>query len=215
MQIAGVRFRTAYSLHHAQSAAFDAKQAALLPIADSEKSGIPICAHVSAAVISAGAFLEATGNELAENDGRPKRSVKGQPSALLNLNEHLVRQGKTPIPYAHDRWVAAKTLLDLRHRLVHYCHDWLDGGTDNMIGETALVKSDLLPRMKSQFEFLPSPSHYVPWFLSPDCAAWSVNTATSFLDEVFLRLEVDASHDHLRHRIEVERPQGMEKPAMP
>lgn len=206
MQLHGVRLRTFFSLHHAQAAAFHAKQAALLPEADSEESGIPMGAHVSAAVISAGAFLEATGNELSESAGHPKRPVKGQPSALLKLNEHLVLQGKAPIPYTHDQWIAAKTLLDLRHRLVHYCHDWLDGGTDNMIGETALVKSDLLPSMKLQFEFLRSPSPYVPWFLSPDCAAWSVNTASALLDEVFLRLEVDAFHNHLRHRIEVERP---------
>lgn len=205
MEIAGLRLRTYFSLHHAQASAFHARQALVVRVVDSEETGTPLGAHVSAAVISAGAFLEATGNELCESADHPKKRVKGQPSALLKLNEHLVGEGKAPLPYDHSLWVAAKTLLDLRHRLVHYCHDWLDGGTDNMIGDTALVKSDLLPRMQAQFEFLPPPSPYVPWFLSSDCAAWSVNTAAAFLDEVFHRLGTPAFHDHLRHRIEVNR----------
>ena len=206
MKIDGLLLRTFFSLHHAQAAAFHAKEAIIVQMVESEETGIPLGAHVSAAVISAGAFIEATGNELTENSDRPKKSIKGQPLALLKLNEHLLREGKTPIPESHELWVAAKTLLDLRNRLVHYCHDWLDAGSDNMIGESALTRSDLLHRMQAQFKFLPSPSPYVPWFLSPDCAAWSIKTATSYLDEVFRRLDIPAFHNHLRNRIEVDRP---------
>lgn len=198
-----MRMRTHYSLHHAQAAAFHASRAASIELDDTEPTAIAMGAHVSAAVISAGAFLEATANEIAENDAYPRRRVRGQPSTLLKLNEHLQDNGVTPIAFADARWQATRTLMDLRHRLVHYTHDWLDWGTENAVGANALSRSDLLPRMQAQFEFLPPPSHYIPWFLSPSCAAWAIDTAVAFLDEFFLRLGTPPFHDHLRHRIEV------------
>lgn len=206
MKPTGILLRTYFSLHHAQAAAFHAREAAGIELDDTEEAGIALGAHVAAAVISAGAFLDATGNEIAENDERPHRRNRGQPAALLRLNEHLESNGAAAIDHADAHWRSAKTLLDLRNRLVHYSHDWLDSGSEGMIGEKALTRSDLLPRMKAEFEFLPPHGHrYIPWFLSPDCAAWAVNTAVEFLDEFFRRLRMQPFHDHLRHRIEVRR----------
>ena len=164
---------------------------------ETETVAIALGAHVTAAVIAAGAFLEATVNEIAEND------EKG--GALDRLNRHLVQHNANAISENDPRWQAAKTLIDLRNRLVHYTHDWLDEGSDNMIGAKALAKSTLLTRMQSEFEFLPPPGHYLPRFLSPDCATWAVCTATAFLDEFFQRLGAQPFHDHLRDRIEVKR----------
>ena len=206
MNMVGVRLRTHFSLHHAQAAAFHAQQAAAIQLDGSEEAAIALGAHVAAAVISAGAFLEATANEIAEDDSRARKHVQGQPPSMLKLNEHLAAASKTQIAHDAPVWQSARTLLDLRNRLVHYTHDWLDSGTENMIGDKALTRSDLLPRMEAEFEFLPSPAHYVPWFLSPDCAAWSINTAVAFVDEFFRHLDVVPFHEHLRQRIEVQRP---------
>lgn len=202
MQLVGLRLRTHFSLHHAQAAAFHARQACRIELDVTEESAIAIGAHVSAAVVSAGAFLEATANEIAENDDRPCRHVRGQPGVLLKLNEHLENNQVSPIESAAPLWQSAKTLVDLRNRLVHYSHEWLDWGTENTLGSKALFKSDLLPRMQAEFAFLPMSHSYTPHFLSPGCAVWAVNTAVAFLDEFFLRLGQPAYHDHLRHRIE-------------
>lgn len=193
----GILLRTHFSLHHAQAAAFHASQAANIELDGTETTAIALGAHVSAAVISAGAFLEATVNEITENDERS--------GVLDRLNRYLVQHSAKGIAKSDPRWLAAKTLIDLRNRLVHYTHDWLDEGTDNMIGAKALTKSALLSRMQSEFEFLPPPEHYIPRFLSADCAAWAVMTAVELLDEFFQRLSVQPFHGHLRDRIEAKR----------
>jgi hypothetical protein len=197
MEFIGLRLRTHFSLHHAQAAAFHARQAAKITLDGTETVAIGLGAHVTAAVIAAGAFIEATANEIAENDERS--------AALDRLNKYLVQHNAKAIPKNDPRWQAAKTLMDLRNRLVHYTHDWLDEGSDNMIGAKALAKSALLARMQSEFEFQPPPGHYLPRFLSPDCAAWAICTATAFLDEFFQRLNLQPFHDNLRNRIEVKR----------
>ncbi|GHH59245.1 hypothetical protein [[Pseudomonas] boreopolis] len=201
----GMLLRTHFSLHHAQMAAYHARIAADLQLDGSEEIAIAIGAHVSGAVISAGAFIEATANELSENDKRPREIIPGQPASLLRLNELL--KGAKASPFGHDdtKWQAAQTLIELRNRLIHYKYDWLDLGTKNMIGRDNLHDSTLGPRLEASFEFLPVSMHYIPSFLSPDCAAWAINSATQFLDEFYRRLGKTPRHDHLRHRIEVQR----------
>jgi hypothetical protein len=198
MEFMGILLRTHFSLHHAQAASFHARQAANIAMDGTEEVAIALGAHVSAAVISAGAFLEATVNEISESDERS--------GALERLNNYLKTHNANGISKSNPRWQSAKTLIDLRNRLVHYTHDWLDEGSDHMIGDKALNKSTLLTRMQAEFEFLPPPGHYIPRFLSPDCAAWAISTATALLDEFFQRLDRQPFHDHLRERIELERP---------
>lgn len=193
----GILLRTFFSLHHAKSAAFHARQAASIELDGTEETAIPLGAHVSAAVISAGAFIEATVNELTEKDEYG--------SALDRLNKHLLQNNANAILDSDPHWRSAKTLMDLRNRLVHYTHDWLDIGSDHMVGSKALSRSDLLTRMQGEFAFLPPSEHHIPSFLSPDCAAWAICTATAFLDEFFQRLSAQPFHDHLRDRIEVKR----------
>lgn len=194
----GILLRTFFSLHHAQAASFHARQAIGITLDGTEETAIALGAHVSAAVISAGAFLEATVNEISESDERS--------GALERLNTYLMAHNAQCIPKSDPRWQSAKTLMELRNRLVHYTHDWLDDGSDHMIGDKALNKSTLLSRMQAEFVFLPPPGHYIPRFLSPDCAAWAIGTATTLLDEFFQRLGRQPFHDHLRDRIELERP---------
>lgn len=210
MEMVGIRLRTYFSLHHAQAAAFHAREAASIDLDGSEEAAIALGAHVAAAVIAAGAFLEATANEIAEDDKRPRKQAQTQSHALsmLKLNEYLAHADKAQIALDAPEWKSAKTLLDLRNRLVHCTHDWLDSGTDNMIGDKALTRSDLLTRMQAEFTFLPSPAQYVQWFLSPDCAAWAINTAVAFIDQFFFHLDMKPFHDHLRHRINVARKNG-------
>ena len=202
----GMRLRTYFSLHHAQMAAFHARSAAAIELDGSEETAVAMSAHVSGAVICAGAFIDATANEHAENDKKPRTVMRGMPAALLRINELLEDAGKPPIPHTNVRWQAAHTLIDLRNRLIHYQHDWLDAGTANMVGANNLYDSTLQPRLESAFAFLPSTHHYGPRFLSPECAAWAINTATAFLDEFYVRLGQKPNHDHLRPRIEVQRP---------
>jgi hypothetical protein len=197
MQFMGILLRTHFSLHHAQAASFHARQAAGMVLDGNEETAIALGAHVSAAVISAGAFLEATVNEISESDQRG--------GALERLNTYLKAHNAQCIPESDPRWQAAKTLMDLRNRLVHYTHDWLDEGSDHMIGDKALNKSALLTRMQAEFAFLSPPGHYIPRFLSSDCAAWAIGTATALLDEFFRRLNAQPFYDNLRDRIEVKR----------
>lgn len=197
MQFMGILLRTHFSLHHAQAASFHARQAADMPLDGTEETAIALGAHVSAAVISAGAFLEATVNEISESDERS--------GALERLNTYLKAHNAQCIPKSDPRLQSAKTLMDLRNRLVHYTHDWLDEGSDHMIGDKALNKSTLLTRMQKEFAFLPPPVNYIPRFLSPDCAAWAIGTATALLDEFFQRLNAEPFFNHLRDRIEVKR----------
>lgn len=177
MEFFGMLLRTNFSLHHAQAARFHACQAAGIELDGTEAKAIALGAHVSAAVISAGAFLEATVNEISENDERG--------GALDRLNKYLKNHNANCILDSDPRWQAAKTLMELRSRLVHYTHDWLDSGTDNMIGNKALTRSTLHTRMKTEFAFLPPTEHYIPPFLSADCAAWSICTAVAILDVFF------------------------------
>lgn len=163
-------------------------------------------AHVSGSVISAGAFLDATANELKENDARPRRSIAGMPSSLLRLNEIIEDAGAVPIEHSDHRWRAARTLIDLRNRLVHYQHDWLDSGTENMAGPRNIYSSDLWKRLQESFEFLPATEHNARRFLSPDCAVWATSSAINFLDEFYSRLGKTPNHEHLRNSITVERP---------
>ncbi|UKE46250.1 hypothetical protein [Xanthomonas cerealis] len=204
--VIGMLLRSYFSLHHAQMAAYHARMAQRLELDGSEETAIALEAHVSAAVICAGAFLDATANEVAENDHRPRSRSKGAAVSLVRLNELLEDVNADLIDAADARWVDARTVIELRNRLVHYKHDWLDIGTENMVGENNLYNSPLQARLEASFSFLPITVHYIPRFLSPDCAAWAINSATAFLDEFFLRLGRTANHDHLRHRIEVDRP---------
>lgn len=203
--ISGILLRTYFSLKHAQMAAFNARSASNLTLDGSEISSIAMSAHVSGSVISAGAFLDATANELAENDARPRRPIAGMPSSLLRLNEIIEDAGAVPIEHSDSRWMAAHTLIDLRNRLVHYQHDWLDSGTENMVGPGNLYSSDLWDRLQASFEFLPESERSTPRFLSPDCAAWAISSAICFLDEFYFRLGKTPNHDHLRNSITVER----------
>lgn len=204
--VIGMLLRSYFSLHHAQMAAYHARMAQSLELDGSEEAAIALGAHVSAAVISAGAFLDATANEVAENDARPRSRATGIPASLLRLNELLEDANVPQIDHTDVRWIEARTLIDLRNRLVHYKHDWLDMGTADMVGENNLYDSPLQARLEASFSFLPTTVHYIPRFLSPDCAAWAINSAAAFLDEFFLRLGQTPNHDHLRHRIEVDRP---------
>lgn len=204
--VIGMLLRSYFSLHHAQMAAYHARMAQSLELDGSEEAAIALGAHVSAAVISAGAFLDATANEVAENDARPRSRATGIPASLLRLNELLEDANVPQIDHTDVRWIEAHTLIDLRNRLVHYKHDWLDMGTADMVGENNLYDSPLQARLEASFSFLPTTVHYIPRFLSPDCAAWAINSAAAFLDEFFLRLGQTPNHDHLRHRIEVDRP---------
>ncbi|EKT4096548.1 TPA: hypothetical protein UM521_004393 [Stenotrophomonas maltophilia] len=204
--ITGILLRRYFSLTHAQMAAFNARAASVLNLDGSELSSIAMSAHVSGSVISAGAFIEATANEIAESDSRPRRNVAGMPSSLLRLNEIIEDAGAVPIEHSDSRWIAARTLIDLRNRLIHYQHDWLDSGTENMVGPGNLYSSELLERLQASFEFLPTSEHKTPRFLSPDCAAWATSSAIDFLDEFYRRLGKTPNHDHLRNSITVERP---------
>ncbi len=203
--LTGMLLRTYFSLHHAQMAAYHARTAATLELDGSEENAIAMSAHVSGAVICAGAFIDATANELSENDGRPRKDIRGVPASLLRLNEVLHDAGVATIEQDNERWKAAHTLIDLRNRLIHYRHDWLDSGTENMVGQNNLYDSALRPRMEASFVFLPASTPYIPRFLSPDCAAWAINSATEFLDDFFSRLGKPPNHDHLRHQIDVHR----------
>lgn len=87
--VIGMLLRSYFSLHHAQMAAYHARMAQSLELDGSEEAAIALGAHVSAAVISAGAFLDATANEVAENDARPRSRATGIPASLLRLNELL------------------------------------------------------------------------------------------------------------------------------
>lgn len=204
--LTGMLLRSYFSLHHAQMAAYHARMSRNLDLDGTEEMAIALEAHVSAAVISAGAFIDATANEVAENDAHPRNRAKGVPASLLRLNELLEDANAQQLDYTDPLWMDAQTVIDLRNRLIHYKHDWLDAGTENMVGENRLYGSPLQSRLEAAFEFLPTTVHYIPRFLSPDCAAWAINSATAFLDEFFARLGRTAHHDHLRHRIEVERP---------
>ncbi|MCC4607784.1 hypothetical protein LL967_07860 [Xanthomonas campestris pv. zinniae] len=203
--LTGMLLRTYFSLHHAQMAAYHARTAQSLKLDGSEENAVAMSAHVSGAVICAGAFIDATANELWEDDRRPRKDIRGVPASLLRLNELLENAGVAPIEHAEDKWKAAHTLIDLRNRLIHYRHDWLDSGTENMVGPNNLYDSELRQRLEASFGFLPVSTHYAPRFLSPDCAAWAINSATEFLDHFFSRLGTTPNHDHLRHRIEVQR----------
>lgn len=203
--LTGMLLRSYFSLHHAQMAAYHARMSRNLDLDGTEEMAIALEAHVSAAVISAGAFIDATANEVAENDAHPRNRAKCVPASLLRLNELLEDANAQQLDYTDPLWMDAQTVIDLRNRLIHYKHDWLDAGTENMVGENRLYGSPLQSRLEAAFEFLPTTVHYIPRFLSPDCAAWAINSATAFLDEFFARLGRTAHHDHLRHRIEVER----------
>lgn len=203
--IFGVRLRTYFSLHHAQMAAYHVRAAQSLEVNESEEVAIALSAHVSAAVICAGAFMDATANELSENSRRPRKDVKGFPAALLRLNELLQAASVSAIDYADPLWVNAQTLIELRNRLIHYEHDWLDEGTANMVGPGALNGSPLQAKLRAAFEYLPSTVSYIPRFLSPDCAAWAVQSSIAFLDEFYSRLNQTPNHGHIRERIEVSR----------
>lgn len=196
--LTGMLLRTFFSLHHAQMAAFHARSAAEIELDESEETAVAISAHVSGAVMCASGFIEATANELTERDG--------QGNALLRFNAILAAAGAPEFDQEDTTWQGAKTLLDLRNRLVHYKHDWLDSGTKDMVGANNLYGSALYPRLQTAFRFLPATHHYGPRFLSPECAVWAINTATAFLDKFYMRVGQTPNHEHLRHRIEVQRP---------
>ncbi|MFL0335196.1 hypothetical protein [Stenotrophomonas maltophilia] len=195
--LAGMHMRMYFSLLHAQMAAFHARSAAGMPLDGSEEAAIALSAHVSGAVMCASAFIEATANELSEKDEKA--------NALSRLNKILIDANVEAMNESDTTFHSAKTLFDLRNRLTHYKHDWLDWGTKDMVGPNNLYDSPLYERLQSSFEFLPASVHYIPRFLSPDCALWAITSATSFLDDFYTRLGMRPNHDHLRDRIEVNR----------
>lgn len=196
--IVGMLLRTHFSLIHAQMAAFHAHAALALEMDASEEVAIAMAAHVSSAVVCSGAFIEAAANEITEED-----YVKGR-GALDRLNDVLIQGGKVSIQDDERVWSNAKLLVELRNRLIHYRHDWLDVGTDNMVGAKALSRTDLQTKLAEEFAFLPASVVYIPRFLSPGCAAWAVQTATGFLDCYHERMGAVAFYDHLRDRIRVD-----------
>lgn len=75
-----------------------------------------------------------------------------------------------------------------------------------MVVANNLYGSALYPRLQTAFRFLPATHHYGPRFLSPECAAWAVNTAAAFLDAIYTRVGQATNHENLRHPIGVQRP---------
>lgn len=98
--IISILLRTHLSIAHLRAATYHARQALHLPPATDEATSTAQFAHVTGAVSSSAAFIEATINEVTERD------KKGFPLALLNAL--IVDRGGQPFEMSDPLYAAAE-----------------------------------------------------------------------------------------------------------
>jgi hypothetical protein len=161
-----------------------------------EKVRVRHRAYVTASILSAVAFLEASINELyLSATGKEKLALPSFDSntfelfaqfwqkverypvlekyqiALLLAHKHRFDCGKPPFQNAD-------CLVELRNTLIHYEPDWEDKGRRH---------GKLVSHLKGKFRMNPFAAKGALWFphqcLGAGCAAWSVETASTFSDQ--------------------------------
>ena len=159
-------------------------------------------ACVTAAILSAAAFLESSINELYKSviDGNQKFShlptklfkeiwevADGERFPILKKYQTaLVMAGKERFAKGNEFYQNAESLIKLRDVLMHYKPEWNDEGG---------IHQKLEQRLSNKFPLNRYFGQQSLWFphqcLGAGCALWSVDTARDFSDNFCLRLGID------------------------
>jgi hypothetical protein len=229
--VTGMVLQTYFSIVHARSAAFFARQAAHLErqqeAAYDAGRDSEILAYACGSIFSSIAFLEALANELfadaTKADGGHLASLDpslrarvaelgttdrvGRAPLLKKFATLLRAAGKTPPSLGCAPGQNVKTSLQLRNGLVHYKAHWLDIGTANMVRPDNLLQSDLYTQIRRRFaprSAGPSGGQSSDQWLGHGCAAWVLESAIQYADEVAAALGITPLHHHVREQLRTE-----------
>lgn len=222
--VTGYALYTFFSLQHAKSAAYFARQAAdtenqLNPDLISSELHTALSAQVTGCLFSSVAFLEATINELFADAKDSKGAANNlsvqtqkviaavwssetdQKSTLCKYQLFLEAAGAPALDKSRQPYSEVALLIKLRNNLIHYNASWLDTGTAKMLRSGALVTSKL-DNPVAQLPKLPgiAGQSSTAW-LSSGTAKWAFSSALAFTEEFYQLLKITPQHDHIRDEL--------------
>lgn len=224
--IVGVSLQTYFSIQHLQTAAYCAYRARRLECRGAVHSAstldVAIKGYVSSSLFATVAFLEALANELfadaAKPDGGHLSSLAVDARFLIAELGQTESVDRAPViskfdvllraaalqPVTRDRNPGQdlSTVIRLRNELVHYKAEWLDMGTPGMTRPGSFLESKLAMQVQGRFIDRPGPRSSDSW-LGAGCAAWALQCAVAYTDEVFKRLRVTPLYEHVRSKLTV------------
>jgi hypothetical protein len=177
-------------------------------------------AKVTAAILSAWFFVEATINEFLWAARESPSVIKDLgASEIKTLLEHpkiikdpnSLRKYNKALKYLREKeyiegdpiYDSVKHLEELRNALVHFEPEWT--GTDPRKLVSGLTgKFSLSPLFGEAFPFLPHRC------LSSDCARWSLRTICAFVDDFYEKLGIKPRQRYLEIRSELKALQDMD-----
>jgi len=187
------RLRSNFAINHLRSAVRAAREAKVVEEANAGSDHGPwfddMIQFVPAAIVMAGAALEASANELIQDilDGSTNlRPTNGCKQLLLDLKEELSlnaldRFRRVALLFDKDpqignlTWQDARHLVSFRNYFLHFKPEW-DDGTPKV--ERGLVKA-LKPRIAISIGFRTN-FRFPYGFMTYGCAKWSVQTVLAF-----------------------------------
>lgn len=214
---------THYSTWHIEAAVLFAKLSG--DIEGKKTSGYGISfqykACVSAAIVSAFAFLEATINEFFGGEHYKAQRLSGEKPdpATIVIMSRLWKIGAFRNSSTFDKFQVAldiaqkeqfkkgsslvanfNALRDLRNALVHFEPDWAP------LSDEVEISNKLQKRLKGKFSLCPDLKGKAnPFFpdkcMSYGCAKWAVRSSLAFADEFFQRMDLKPPYEGSRSRL--------------
>jgi len=223
LDIASVRMRTYYSIHHIRSAAQFARSSKMIEASYSGNFTDELFnehrAYVTGAVILATSFVEATINELFSNASEgTSEQTKEMRTETLDLLVSVWKLPKIERLSILEKYQLALTLakrelfdkgaslyqnahllIALRNELVHYKPTWVGGDIDltKLQRQLQALKFSLNPLM-------PNNPFFPDQCLSHGCAKWAVEASLLFVREFSRQMSITALFDRNPYNLAVE-----------
>lgn len=172
-------------------------------------------AYVTAAILTAVSFIEATINELFwETLNSPKKVEVLEAKTkkyMANMWKQGIQKTATLEKYQFALAIARKSLFDkgvtpyqdvllltkMRNALIHFESEWV-----------ADSPQELEKNLKGKFDLDPFSGEGSLFFphrcLSHGCAKWAVTSSLKFTDDFFAKMGLKPKYDHLRSRLKTE-----------
>lgn len=144
-------------------------------------------AHVTTAVFSSVAFVEALVNDAVDRQGL---QINSRPNPIHNAQEALRASGRQPLDIGRDPGQSFNVVRHLRNALLHYVPEW----------EHDFINGDLYADLERRLRGRENRQQVVdPWFpnraLGAGCADWAVTTSLDFAKQWHTAMNLSPDFD--------------------
>lgn len=178
--------------------------------------------NVVASIFMSKAYIEATINELLAESQKKNGALKDFNQNKITLIKRLLEDdkkidkmstlskfdiilnclGHSSFDKGLEIYQEVKLLTQLRNGLTHYNASWFDWGSHRK-GSLAIKQDGKF--LKELFKKFPHPlndnlNRHDKW-INSSCATWALNTAVTYTDEFFSRIEITPTMEHIREEL--------------